>query len=150
MPRAKGKRSISGCTTCREIRREDGAAKGRLVLILFVPIWRSFSQEPIIMFSWCMRSPTPIYICTWPLSCRISSLLPLNTQCVLKTIPRVRPVCLQRGAGGLSQSPMLPSCETSENWLRLLLTHCISLLLFFSFCINIYLHIVFLTRLSHS
>ena len=35
-----------------------------------------------------------------------------------KQFTRVRPVCLQRDAGGLSWSPTLASCTTIENWLR--------------------------------
>ena len=59
-----------------------------------------FSYEPTCRFlfssyrSQYMRSPKPIYFCTWFFSCRISSLLLLY--------PQFRPVCLQRDAGGLS------------------------------------------------
>ena len=45
-------------------------------------------------------------------------ILVLYPQCVLSTIPRIRPVCVQRDTGGLPCSPMLPSCKTIENWLR--------------------------------
>ena len=87
--------------------------RGRLVLIirtdvstlfLFVPIWRSFFlKSQSVTFLIVYEKPKPISFCTWSLSCCISSFLPLHyPQCVLKTSPRVRPVCLQRDAGGLS------------------------------------------------